>query len=369
MSNIQQSKQATLLLEDGTIFKGKSFGAQGSAIGEVVFTTGAVGFQETITDPSYCGQIITQTFPLTGNYGINSEDCESAKSYAAGYIAREWCSEPSNFRSEQTIDAFLKEQGIIGICDIDTRSLTIHLRENGTMNGMITTDIITDKSALLHQLKAYKLTDTVKTVSVKQNTLYHAEKSRKGTVALYDFGCKQSIINGITAQGYDVVAMPYHTPLTGAMCLNPNGIVLAGGPGSPDDYKDMIDNIKPLLKGDLPVMGIGLGHQLLACAAGGKVTKMKHGHRGGNQPVIDIRLNKTFVTAQNHSYTVECASLSENVCEVFCHNINDKTCEGIFYKNAPAFSIQFHPEAFTGTGDTHYYLNEFVNMMNARGIK
>ncbi|WP_312640540.1 glutamine-hydrolyzing carbamoyl-phosphate synthase small subunit [Hydrogenoanaerobacterium sp.] len=369
MSYSKETKQATLLLEDGTVFEGKSFGAQGSGIGEVVFTTGAVGFQETITDPSYCGQIITQTFPLTGNYGINKDDNESAKAYAAGYIAREWCDVPSNFRSEQTIDAFLKAQGIVGIYDIDTRALTIHLRENGTMNGVITTEPISDKVALLAELKDHRLKNAVETVSVKQSTLYKAQGERKGSIALYDFGCKYSIISGVTDQGYDVTVLPCSTPLAEALSQQPDGIVLAGGPGNPDDCSDMIANIKPLLGGTTPVLGIGLGHQLLACAAGGKVTKLKHGHRGGNQPVMDLRLGKTFVTAQNHSYAVEGSSLDESTCEVFCRNINDNTCEGIFYKNTPAFSIQFHPEAFTGAGDTHHYINEFVNMMNARGKK
>ncbi|MBC8545746.1 glutamine-hydrolyzing carbamoyl-phosphate synthase small subunit [Clostridiaceae bacterium NSJ-31] len=367
MSYEQTTSKAILLLEDGTVFEGKSFGAAGTAVGEVVFTTSAVGFQETITDPSYFGQIITQTFPLTGNYGMNAADSESDRAHATGYIVREWCEQPSNFRCEETIDAFLKAQGVIGLYDIDTRALTAHLREQGTMNGVITNDMAADRAELLKMAKSFRIQQSVQAVSVTELKRYSATGERVGEVAVYDFGCLRSIIDAFNGRGYDVTLLPWNTPADQAAALAPDGIVLAGGPGNPEDCGELLPSIRALMGSGIPVMGIGLGHQLMALAVGAQVKKLPHGHRGGSQPVVDSGIGKTFVTSQNHGYAVDEGSLPKSEGEVFCRNINDKTCEGISYKKSPAFSIQFHPEAFTGTGDKHYYVGRFINMMNAGG--
>lgn len=355
-------KKATLILEDGTCFEGKTFGAGGSTVGEVVFTTGAVGFQETITDPGCSGQIVVQTFPITGGYGFNSEESESAAASVAGYVVREWCEAPSNFRCEGTLDAFLKQRGVVGIADIDTRALTIHLREHGGMNGCITTEPVADKPALLEKLKAHRLQNAIERVSTAK-PFFCGDENGKYMVALYDFGCKNSILQRLQSEGCKINILPYNTPLAAALALNPDGIVLSGGPGNPNDYKELAASLKPLLRGKTPVLGLGLGHQLLALAAGAAVNRLPQGHRGSNQAVSDTELGRTFVTSQNHGFAVEETSLTPGIAEVFCRNANDKTCEGIRYKTAPAFSIQFHPEAFTGTGNTHYYIDKFVEMM------
>lgn len=355
--------QATLLLEDGTEYTGRSFGAQGTAVGEVVFTTSAVGCQELLTDPACLGQMIVQTFPLAGNYGCNSEDSESGAACASGCIVREWCEEPSNFRSEGTLDAFLREQNVAGICDIDTRALTIHLREHGTMNGMITTEPVADKPAALAMLKAHRL--TVPAAAWQESG--EQPRCTADDVVLLDFGCKRSLSDALAQAVGKVLTVPGNTPIDGILAQNPRGIVLAGGPGNPADYAELAQGLAPLLTAGIPVFGVGLGHQLLALAAGGKTAKLAHGHRGSNQAVRDDILGKTFVTSQNHGYAVEEASLDPALCTVFCRNSNDKTCEGIQYKSAPIFSIQFDPAAFTGAGDNNHYINRFVTTMNIRG--
>ena len=357
-----EEKKATLLLQDGTIYEGTSLGAQGSAIGEIVFTTGVVGFQETITSPSFCGQIVVQTFPITGNYGVNSEANEASKASAAGYVVRECCAEPSNFRNEGTLHSLLKEQGVVGIANIDTRALTIHLRENGTMNAIITTENIIDKAGLIAKLAEHCPQNLIEQVSCRE--IYYApQSSEKYNVVVYDFGCDISTIKALENAGCSVTRVPYNTKLAIAMQTKPQGIVLAGGPGNPNDYLELANELKPLLTGETPTLGLGLGHQLLAIATGARVTHLQQAHRGANQAVHDTELNNTFATTQNHAYAVEEESLPANVAEVFCRNSNDKTCEGIIYKNAPVFSLQFCPEAFTGTKNTHYYIDKFVKMM------
>lgn len=366
MELFNMGEKAYLLLSDGTVFEGRSFGVKGTAFGEVVFTTGMTGYQETLTDPSYYGQIVTQTFPLIGNYGVNDEDFESEKSYVSGYIVREWCNAPSNFRMQGDIDAFLKKQNIIGLHSIDTRSLTRKIREYGVMNGVITTENVYDKKdELLEKVKAYKIIDAVKNTSVKEIKRYNAENS-KFTVALIDLGYKFNIRNELVKRGCNVIVVPHDTDAQTMKNLAPDGIMLSNGPGDPADNVDVIKNINEIAKLGIPIFGICMGHQLMALAHGARTEKLKYGHRGANQPVIDVALDRTFVTSQNHGYAVVSDSIDSSIAEVSHFNANDHTCEGVRYKDIKAFTVQFHPEAHGGPLDTAYLFDEFIDMMEGK---
>jgi len=355
-------KKAYLILADGTVFEGKSFGAEGSVIGEIVFTTAMVGYQETLTDPSYCGQIVTQTFPLIGNYGVNREDYESGGSVVSGYIVREYCEEPSNFRCEDNIDHFLKKYGIIGLYDIDTRRLTRIIRESGVMNGMITDDPGFDKEKSLEKIRAYTVGSVVPKVSVKAPEEYKAENA-KYRVALIDYGYKHNIRRELLKRGCDVTVFPHDVRPDEIKAMKPDGIMLSNGPGDPADNIFSIATLRALIPEKIPTFGICLGHQLLALANGAKTVKMKYGHRGGNQPVTDLELDRTFITSQNHGYAVVADSIPETAGKLSHINANDKTCEGVRYTNAPAFTVQFHPEACGGPHDTAYLFDEFIELM------
>ena len=355
-------KKAYLILADGTVFEGKSFGAEGSVIGEIVFTTAMVGYQETLTDPSYCGQIVTQTFPLIGNYGVNREDYESGGSVVSGYIVREYCEEPSNFRCEDNIDHFLKKYGIIGLYDIDTRRLTRIIRESGVMNGMITDDPGFDKEKILEKIRAYTVGSVVPKVSVRAPEEYKAENA-KYRVALIDYGYKHNIRRELLKRGCDVTVFPHDVRPDEIKAFRPDGIMLSNGPGDPADNIFSIATLRALIPEKIPTFGICLGHQLLALANGAKTVKMKYGHRGGNQPVTDLELNRTFITSQNHGYAVVADSIPETAGKLSHINANDKTCEGVRYTNAPAFTVQFHPEACGGPHDTAYLFDEFIELM------
>lgn len=355
-------KKAYLILADGTVFEGRSFGAEGSVIGEIVFTTAMVGYQETLTDPSYCGQIVTQTFPLIGNYGVNSDDYESAGSVVSGYIVREYCEEPSNFRCEDNIDNFLKKYGIIGLYDIDTRRLTRIIRESGVMNGMITNEPDFDKEKCLEKINAYTVGSVVPKVSVKAPEEYKAENA-KYRVALIDYGYKHNIRRELIKRGCDVTVFPHDVRPDDIKALKPDGIMLSNGPGDPADNIVSIATLRALIPEQIPTFGICLGHQLLALANGAKTVKMKYGHRGGNQPVTDLELDRTFITSQNHGYAVVADSIPESAGRLSHINANDKTCEGVRYTNAPAFTVQFHPEACGGPHDTAYLFDEFIELM------
>ena len=359
-------KKAYLILADGTVFEGKSFGAEGLVIGEIVFTTAMVGYQETLTDPSYCGQIVTQTFPLIGNYGVNSEDYESGGSVVSGYIVREYCEEPSNFRCEDNIDSFLKKYGIIGLYDIDTRRLTRIIRESGVMNGMITNDPGFDKDKCLEKIRAYTVGNVVPKVSVKTAEEYKAE-SAKYRVALIDYGYKHNIRRELLKRGCDVKVFPHDVRPDEIKEYKPDGIMLSNGPGDPADNIISIATLRALIPEQIPTFGICLGHQLLALANGAKTVKMKYGHRGGNQPVTDLELDRTFITSQNHGYAVVADSIPEAAGKLSHINANDKTCEGVRYTNAPAFTVQFHPEACGGPHDTAYLFDEFIQLMEKKG--
>ncbi len=400
------STKACLVLANGLVFDGKSFGASGCVIGEAVFTTGMNGYLETLTDPSYFGQIVTQTFPLIGNYGIITPDFESSKIHVRGYIVRSWCEEPSNFRCEGEIDAWLKKQNVIGLYDIDTRALTKVLREAGVMNGMIIAGdseeakknfaALEDEAAkakLLEQIKAYKIEKAVETVScdavkiekdaqsvfaesakykavpvradgTKENDPEVAMKDGKGKkVVLWDFGAKANIRRELLKRGLEVVTMPCTATAAQILAENPNGVMLSNGPGDPSDNVTIIAEIKKLLERDLPIFGICLGHQLLALAKGAKTSKLKYGHRGANQPVKYLKTGRVYISSQNHGYAVENDTLPKGAVLSFV-NTNDGTCEGVTYTDTPSFSVQFHPEASSGPLDTSFLFDEFVKLIN-----
>ncbi len=371
---------AFLILANGTVFDGKSVGAKGTVIGETVFTTGMTGYLETLTDPSYYGQIVTQTFPLIGNYGVIPEDFESKKSHIRGYIVRELCEKPSNFRCKGDLDGFLNKQNIVGISGIDTRLLTKILREAGVMNGMITSDETCPKitEELLEKIRTYRIVDAVKNVqnSMTEEPLKNAVKPKKTfyytkdfadgkgkTVALFDFGAKANIERELERRGCEVKVVPYSTTAEEIIRMAPSGIMLSNGPGDPAENVNIIEEIKKLCEyKKIPIFGICLGHQMLALANGAKTSKLKYGHRGGNQPVKDLETGRVYITSQNHGYAVENESLPENAKLSFI-NTNDGTCEGVNYVGIPAFSVQFHPEACGGPHDTNFLFDKFINMM------
>ena len=360
---------AYLILADGTIYEGRSIGATGSTLGETVFTTGMTGYLETLTDPSYYGQIVTQTFPLIGNYGVINEDFESKQSWVRGYIVRELCDLPSNFRCQNNLNTFLKTQGIIGICGIDTRALTKRLRESGVMNGMILSGkevekLEKDKTGLLQKIRDYKIEHAVEKVSKKEGN----PSTGSGTadifnVILWDFGAKANIQRELEKRGCKVTVVPYNTTAEEILKMKPDGIMLSNGPGDPAENVEIITEIKKICEtGTLPVFGICLGHQMLALARGCKTSKLKYGHRGGNHPCKDTQTGRVYITSQNHGYAVESTSLPEYAKMSFV-NVNDETVEGITYTDIPAFSVQFHPEACGGPHDTNFLFDRFLKMM------
>ena len=369
--------KAYLILADGTVFEGNSIGATGTTIGETVFTTGMTGYIETLTDPSYFGQIVTQTFPLIGNYGIIPTDFESKKCWVRGYIVRELCDSPSNFRCDSTLDFFLKNQGIVGICGIDTRALTKRLRESGVMNGMIVSGsdidkVLSNKKDILEKIKAYKIERAVESVQQSVNESV-ADVSPSHHIVLWDFGAKANIQRELEKRGCKVTVVPCDTTAEKILALKPDGLMLSNGPGDPAENTQIIEEIKNICEynkeivsarhGNLiPIFGICLGHQMLALARGCKTSKLKYGHRGGNHPVKDTETGRVYITSQNHGYAVETEVLPPNTCLSFV-NVNDGTCEGLTYTDIPAFSVQFHPEACGGPHDTNFLFNKFLEMI------
>lgn len=346
-----------LILENGMIFKGEGFGAPGDVTAEIVFTTAMTGYLETLTDKSYAGQAIVQTFPLIGNYGIIPEDAESNMIGTSAYIVREWCDHPSNFRSKRDLDTYLKSRGIVGLCKIDTRALTRVLREHGTMNGLITD---TPSKANLNIIKAYKCIDPVSLVSTKKMYI-EGEGSKR--VALLDFGMKENICRCLTSRDCTVYVFPSTAKVSDILSVNPDGIFLSNGPGDPSDNTEIIEVVKELLKLKLPTMGICLGHQLLALAHGFETMKLKYGHRGANQPVRYLPEGRTYISSQNHGYAVVNDSIDLTVAVPLFENVNDETNEGLQYLNEPCFSVQFHPEACAGPKDTSFLFDKFVEML------
>ena len=351
-------KKMYIVLEDGHIFEGKGFGASGETVGELVFTTGMVGYIETLTDPSYYGQIVMHTFPLIGNYGMITEDMESDASCIKGYVVRDCCDTPSNFRCEGQLEDFLKKSGIISVCDVDTREITRIIREQGVMNACITDD---PSKVDLEALKAYKIVDAVKSVSTHETKEYKAE-NEKYKVALLDYGAKMNIVRELLQRGCSVYVLPYDTKAEDVLALDIDGIMLSNGPGDPAENVGPIAEIKKML-GKKPIFGICLGHQLTAIAAGGKTEKLKYGHRGANQPVKRLEDGRVFVTSQNHGYAVIGSSIDEKIGKVSFINANDGTCEGVEYPEYNAYTVQFHPEACAGPIDTEFLFDRFVTMM------
>ncbi|MBQ9827180.1 MAG: carbamoyl phosphate synthase small subunit [Lachnospiraceae bacterium] len=351
-----EEKVAYLILANGEIFEGKSIGASCTGVGELVFTTGMVGYLETLTDPSYAGQMVLQTFPVIGNYGVIPEDFEG-KSAVRGYVVRELCDTPSNFRSEGILNEFLKKQGIPGICGVDTRQLTRTIREYGVLNAMICQEIPEDMS----MLENFTVKDVVRDVSTKEKKVYPPEGETLYRVTLMDFGVKRSIIDKLRKRGCCVTVVPFETKASDILKDDPDGIVLSNGPGDPKDNKKSIREVKKLL-GKKPVMGICLGHQITALAMGGDTGKLKYGHRGGNQPVKDMNSGRTFITSQNHGYEVLADTLKGVGYESFV-NANDGTNEGMEYPGMNCFTVQFHPEACSGPHDTGFLFDRFTKMM------
>ncbi len=347
-------RKAYLTLQNGKQFVGYRFGAEGDVTGELVFTTGMTGYAETLTDPSYYGQMVAQTFPLIGNYGV-TPDGESAKPWVSAYIVREKCDNPSNFRCEKTIDEYLKENGIIGLYGIDTRELTKIVREAGVMNASITSKPLDELSGIY----SYFIRNAVKSVTCAEVEYFGNPEGLK--VAVWDFGAKDNIVRELVKRGCYCVKVPSFYTAEQILELNPDGLMLTNGPGDPAENIEIIENIKKLA-GKLPVFGICLGHQLFALAMGGKTKKMKYGHRGANQPVKNVETGRVYISSQNHGYEVISSSL-RGVGNLSYINANDGTCEGFDYPELNAYTVQFHPEACGGPQDAEFLFDRFINNM------
>ncbi|MEW6696022.1 MAG: glutamine-hydrolyzing carbamoyl-phosphate synthase small subunit [Bacillota bacterium] len=352
---------AYLVLEDGTVFTGKAFGATGRQWGEVVFNTGMTGYQEVLTDPSYCGQIVVMTYPLIGNYGINKDDFEAKSSFVRGFVVKEECDRPSNWRVSNKIAEFLAREGVIGISGIDTRALTRRIRNHGTMRGIISTEAV-DPGELAEQAKNcphISGQELVPTVATKEVYTVPGGGHR---VVLMDFGAKANIVRCLNNRDCEVVVVPPATGAAEILALNPKGIMLSNGPGDPTDVPYAIETVRQLI-GKLPLFGICLGHQIIGLAVGGKTYKLKFGHRGANHPVKDLASGRVYITSQNHGFTVDKDSLPPDM-EVSHINLNDNTVEGLCHKNLPVFSVQYHPEAAPGPMDSEYLFDRFLANIN-----
>ncbi len=366
-------KKAILALADGTIFEGYSFGAEGETSGEIVFNTSMTGYQEILTDPSYTGQIVTMTYTQMGNYGINPEDVESAKPYVEGFIVKEQCDLPSNWRSRKSLHQYLGESRIVGIQGIDTRALTRMLRDKGAQPGVITTSATAAEAvAKARKLPTMSGLDLAQHVTCKEAYSltegdwdiakgYGKPKAARYKVVAYDYGIKRNILRLLAQAGCSVTVVPARMPADEVLAMRPDGVFLSNGPGDPEPVSYAIENIRKIL-GKKPVFGICLGQQLLGLALGGKTYKLKFGHHGGNQPIMDLTTRKVEIAAENHGFAVDLETLKDKV--VMTHmNLNDKTCEGIRHKTLPAFSVQYHPEASPGPHDSRYLFQRFVDMM------
>lgn len=344
--------KAKLILENGVVFEGKAFGYLKECVGEVVFNTGMTGYQEVLTDPSYYGQIVTMTYPLIGNYGINLEDLESKEPKVRGFIVREKCQYPNNFRCELELETYLAQNKILGLDGIDTRALTKILRNNGTMKGIIVLDN-SNLEDVKDKLEAFSNRDAVSIVSTNERYEISGEGKK---VAIIDFGIKQNIIRNFVKRGCNVTVFPYDFKAEEVLDINPDLVFLSNGPGDPEDMGEAVNEIKKIV-GKKPIVGICLGHQLLALTLGGETKKLKFGHRGCNHPVKDLINNRVHITSQNHGYYV--ATLPENM-EITHVSMNDGTVEGMKHKELPIFSVQFHPEACPGPKDSEYIFDEFM---------
>lgn len=352
-------KRAYLILASGDVFPGWRIGAEHDALGELVFTTNMCGYLETLTDPSYYGQIVLQTFPMIGNYGLIPSDFESDKPHVTAYIVREMCDEPSNFRSTGELETWLKETGIACLFGVDTRAITRIVRERGVMNAMIA-----DKPVLSPEQKQalhdYIIKDAVQSVTCDAETVTEGSGKR---VVLWDFGAKRRLLREFRNRDCTVITAPANTDAERIFKIDPDGVLLSNGPGDPAENTDIIREVKKVCDRGIPIMGVCLGHQLLALAMGGKTLKLKYGHRGANQPVLYHITGRSYITSQNHGYAVDTASLPKGAKLLFS-NLNDGTCEGLEYENANVFSAQFHPEASAGPQDTGFLFDRFMDMMS-----
>jgi len=362
-------KRATLALEDGVAFEGRSFGASGETTGEVVFNTALCGYQEVLTDPSYAGQIVTMTYPHIGNYGVNRDDVESARPQVAGFIVREASTRASSWRASGELHHYLEEAGVVGISEIDTRALTRHLRTFGAKRGVVST-LTHDREALVARAKASRSMiglDLAREVTCPEPYRYAASPDpRSFKVVAYDFGMKQNILRMLTAAGCDVTVVPATTSGPDALALKPDGVFLSNGPGDPEPCGYAIEASRRIMDARVPMFGICLGHQILGLACGGKTFKLKFGHRGANHPVKNLATGHVEVTSQNHGFSVDPA-LFERPEFVLTHvNLNDGTVEGFRHRDLPVISVQYHPEASPGPHDSHYLFGDFIRLMNAR---
>ena len=356
-------RKAKLVLEDGRIFEGSSFGAAGERAGEVVFNTSMSGYQEILTDPSYKGQIVTMTYPLIGNYGVNSEDVESSKPFVEGFIVKECSRIASNWHSQKGLDDYLQENNIIGIEGIDTRALTRHIRLCGAMKAVISTEDL-DETVLVERAKAPPgliSRDLVKEVTPDRIQNWNGEGKYK--VVVIDCGVKFNILRELAGCACQVIVVPAKTTSEEILEMKPDGILLANGPGDPQGVPYVAETVKKLLSTKIPIFGICLGHQILGLAFGGRTYKLKFGHHGGNHPVKDLKTAKVAITVQNHGFCVDGDSLNKEDIEITHINLNDNTLEGMRHRKLPVFSVQFHPESSPGPHDAQYLFKEFVRMM------
>lgn len=354
--------EAILALEDGKIFRGKSFGSTGERYGEVVFNTSMTGYQEILTDPSYKGQIVTMTYSLIGNYGINQEDVESRLPFVEGFVVKEYSKISSNWRAQASLNDYLKENNILGIEAVDTRALTLHIREAGAMKAVLSTEDL-DQNSLVKKAKAsggLVGQDLVKDVTVSK--FYEWNKTGKYKVVVLDCGVKFSILRKLAACGCRVIVVPAKTTAQEILEMKPNGILLSNGPGDPAPVTYVVKTTQELM-GKIPIFGICLGHQMLGLALGGKTYKLKFGHHGGNHPVKDLKTGNVSITVQNHGFCVDIDSLNKKDIEITHINLNDQTLEGMRHKRLPIFSVQFHPEASPGPHDAEYLFDKFIEMM------
>jgi len=354
--------EAKLVLEDGTIFRGRSFGAAGEKYGEAVFNTSMTGYQEIITDPSYKGQIVAMTYPLIGNYGVNKEDVESCRPFVEGFVVKEYSKVFSNWRAEQSLGEYLETNGILGIEGIDTRALTLHLRQAGAMRAVLST-VDQDEASLVSKARSSRGLEGIDLVSgATCNKPYEWNKQGKHKVAVLDCGIKFNTLRALEERNCKVIVMPAKSGAAEIMAIKPDGLMLSNGPGDPAAVSYVIDTVRELL-GRLPIFGICLGQQMLGLAMGGKTYKLKFGHHGGNHPVKDLKTGKVYITVQNHGFCVDIDSLNKRDIEVTHVNLNDNTLEGIRHRKQPVFSVQFHPEAGPGPHDAAYLFDHFIGLM------